>query len=108
MSDQDHLIELGKIISKFIKKYKFTISYLSIRGTIITNVHTTVDIDCMSEFDRFTVAKVFGIRRELYNSLRLYLLANNITKPLILRDAPTHYWAKNGVELVFEETLTIN
>lgn len=105
---KEHLDNLANILAKAIKPYKFISAYLSITGVVQHNVVSRLHISCNNEFDDLTVREVMNIESSVYEKLRDYLVKNKIEKSLIIRDAPKQSWANNGVELVFEESKTLN
>lgn len=104
-SDSEALSDLAKIIKAFKRKYDFIEAYLSITGTVTVNLHSSMNIKCNTELDKFTYSKIKDIRYKLYEQLRSYLESNNIHKELIVRDAAKTSWAYGGTELVFETTI---
>jgi len=106
-TDIQHLENLGKIVTSFKRKYNFNEAYLSITGGVQKTSHARVRISCMDELDRMTLSQIKEIERTLYENLRMYLEKNKISKTLILRDAVSPSWYKNGTELVFETSYKV-
>jgi hypothetical protein len=103
----EHLQNLGKIVTSFKRKYNFNEAYLSITGGVQKTSHARVRISCMHELDEMTLSQIKEIESTLYENLRMYLEKNKISKTLILRDAFSPSWYKNGTELVFETSYKV-
>jgi hypothetical protein len=103
----EHLQNLGKIVTSFKRKYNFNEAYLSISGGVQKTSHSRLHISCINEFDKMTLSQIKEIEGTLYENLRKYLEKNKISKTLILRDAFSPSWHKNGTELIFETSYKV-
>lgn len=100
-----HLKNIGKIISKFKKKYNFVESYLDIKGSIDVNAHSRLRIICNTEFDNFTITKVKAIESKLYEDIRSYMEKHKITETIHIE---TQYrgWAAHNQIIFIKEYVT--
>lgn len=107
ITKETHLENLAQILRKFKRKYGFNEAYLSIEGVVQKMAHSHLRVECINEFDKFTVGEVKQIKIDIYEKLRKYLEDNNLDNQLIIRNRFKHSWASAGQEMVFETVLTV-
>lgn len=107
ITKETHLENLANILREFKRKYAFNEAYLTICGTVQKMSHSHLNVECINEFDNFTLSEVKNIKRDIYQQLRTYLEKNNIDDTLIIRNRPQMSWAKEGQELVFETVVKV-
>jgi len=97
---KNHLIECEKILEQFIKKYSINKYYLRIDDVVTINVHKSLNLIVLNEWNDFTHKEVGNILAKLYESFREYIEKNNLEYPLHIKSV----WGLEKIVFKFEIT----
>lgn len=101
-----HLKNISNILLDFIDEYEFIKYYLHIKGEVKINSFSSLNIECNSEFNKFTIEKVKKIKQNIYEKIRKYLQDNKINKTLYIKTNMSNHWAVSDYTIYFKDELT--